>query len=207
MLFHCSCITCRSFLISLLCSFNWSFNLGLRRSQQTWPARGNASLSQFLRWQCLLRPPICFQSVSSRAAWKKRGEAFGKPSFTWHPNSVSHLPDRRPGRDQHLVESLLRYSPPSSLLFPFEVLFFFMWWMNRWGGHVLVAWLNEPLGCILFWLRWAPRVRLAFWRRPPFSFYTVWVFSYHVVQWFSFIFSFGGKKNKCKINPRRQDDV
>lgn len=97
----------------------------MRRRQQTWPARGSASLSQFLRWRCLLRPPICFQSVIGRAERKKRGEAFGKPSFTWHPNGVSHLPDRRPGRDQHLEESRLRYRPPRPLSFSPSRCYFF----------------------------------------------------------------------------------
>lgn len=163
-----------------------------------------------------IAPTYLLSICQQQGRAQKRGAAFGKPSFTWHPNSVSHLLDRRPGRDQHLAESCLRRSsqPPTrplpiSLSFPFK----------EWLYFPFLGDFGEMRSCACCMAEWtsgfylfsAPlnSQGLLFFPEKDTSFF---LNSVSGVKWYSsviqiYLFIWGRKKkSKHKITPKRQED-
>lgn len=161
-----------------------------------------------------IAPTYLLSICQQQGRAQKRGAAFGKPSFTWHPNSVSHLLDRRPGRDQHLAESCLRRSSqPPTPLFPYlflsplrnDYIFLFLGHFGemRSCACCLAEWTSG------FYLFSAPlnSQGLLFFPEKDTSFF---LNSVSGVKWHSsviqiYLFIWGRKeKSKHKITPKRR---
>ncbi len=87
-------------------------------------------------------------NLSAAGQSAKRGAGIWLVIFHMTPKQCVHLPDRRPGRDQHLAESYLRRSfPPSSHLsfFPLWGMILFSLFWRLWRDEVMCllhGWMN-----------------------------------------------------------------